>query len=174
MNGGPEVKIDRTALLVLLLLVAVAAIQFLHYYPRLPDTIATHFGSGGQANAWTGKGGFIASYALIEALFVAMAFGALFLLERVPVSMINLPKKDFWFSPERKRETLRYIASQMVWFNVVTLAFLIAVAQIIFNVNMGEGPPALPHDFFIVLVMFVGVIVWMSVRLAVRFSRPPA
>ena len=166
-------KASTTSLTVLFLLVAVAAIQFAHFYPKLPDQIAVHFGAGGVADFWSSKGSFIVTYAAIEALFVLMALGLPFVIARIPASMVNIPNRDYWFTGERREGTLTYLATQMVWFEAATLAFLIAVAQTVFTTNLREGQPTLPLDFLVVLVLFIGGIAWLSLRLYFRFRRLP-
>jgi len=164
--------IDRTPVTVLLLLVLLAASQFLVFYPKLPDTLAVHFGVGGQPDSWSAKGTFVATYAGIEAIFVVLALGSVFLIRKVPPSMFSLPNKDYWFAPERKEQALDNLATRVAWFEIVTLAFLIAIAQIIFNANLGGAAPALSNDFWIVFVGFIAVIGWLSVRLWRSFGRP--
>ncbi len=166
-------KASATSLTVLFLLVAVAAIQFAYFYPKLPDQIAVHFGAGGEADSWSSKGSFVIMYAAIEALFVLMALGLSFVIARIPASMVNIPNRDYWFTGAQREGTLTYLATQMVWFEAATLAFLVVIAHIIFTTNLREGQPTLPLDFLIVLVLFIGGIASMSLRLYFRFRRLP-
>jgi uncharacterized membrane protein len=166
-------KASATSLSVLFLLVALAAIQFAHFYPKLPDQIAVHFSAGGEADSWDSKGSFVVIYAAIEAFLVLMALGSAFAIERIPASLVNIPNRDFWFTGEQREGTLTYLATQLVWFEAASLAFLIAVAQMIFTTNLREGPPTLPLDFPVVLAIFIGGIAWMSLRLYLRFRRLP-
>ena len=163
-------KLDRTPMTVLLLLAVVAAFQFVHYYPKLPETIAVHFGAGGEANGWNPRLTFMITYGIIEAIIILIAIAAAFLIEKTPTSMINLPNRDYWFSKERRQKTIEALSSQVIWFEVVTLAFMIAVAQMIFMVNLRAGPPVLPSDLWVILGAFIAAIVWMSVRLVRRYA----
>jgi uncharacterized membrane protein len=165
-------KVDKTPLLVLLILVAVAAGQFARHYPELPETIAVHFGSDGRANGWSDKDAFVLTYGAVEAIIVLTALALAFLGDRIPTSSVNLPNRDYWLAPERRRETLRFAWTRVAWLEAATLAFLIAVAEIIFRANRTAGPPTLTSDFFVVLAAFVVAILWQSVSMMLRFRTP--
>jgi uncharacterized membrane protein len=166
------VRVDRTSLTVLLLLTAVAAGQLLHYYPKLPPTIAVHFGTSGQANGWADKSAFFPIYAAIEAAIVLVGIAAAFTGERMPSSFLNMPNRDYWLSPGRREESLAFFWTQAIWIEAATLAFLIVVAEFVFRANLAGGAPTLTRDFLLVLAVFVASVVWLSVRIVRRFSRP--
>jgi len=165
------VKVDRTPVTVLLLLAVVAAGQLLHYYPKLPETIAVHFAASGQANGWAGKAGFFPIFAVIEAAIVLLGLAAAFLGERMPASFLNMPNRDYWLSPERREESLTFFWTQATWIEAATLAFLIVIAEFMFRANLAGGAPTLTRDFLLVLVVFVAGILWLSFRIVRRFSR---
>jgi uncharacterized membrane protein len=166
------VKVDRTPVTVLLLLAAVAAGQLLHYYPKLPETIAVHFSTSGHANGWAGKATFFPIFAAIEAMIVVAGIVVARLGERMPASFLNMPNRDYWLSPEHREESLAFFWTQAAWIEVATLAFLVAVAQFVFHSNLAGGAPTLARDFVLVLIAFVAAVVWLSVRIALRFRRP--
>jgi uncharacterized membrane protein len=173
-NGGLAVKVDRTPLTVMLLLAAVAAGQLLHYYPKLPETIAMHFGPSGQANGWSGKAVFFPIYGAIEAAIVLAGLAMAFFGERMPASFLNMPNRNYWLSPERRAESLSFFWTQTIWIEAITLAFLIVVAQVVFRANLAGGEPTLARDFVVVVVLFVAAVVWQSARIVRRFSRSGA
>jgi uncharacterized membrane protein len=168
-------KPDRTPMTVLLLLAVVAAVQVAHYYPRLPESIAVHFGPRLEADGWQGRQGFAITYACVEAAVVVMTLGMRLLIGRVPVGMVNIPHRDYWLAPERRKETLRCVMAQVDWIMVAMLAYLIAIAQVIFdaNVHAAGRPPALPGDFWVVVVAFLAAIAWFIVGIYRRFGKPP-
>ena len=167
-------KVDRAPVTVMLLLAVVAAAQLLHYYPKLPETIAVHFGASGQANGWSGRTSFFIIYAAIEAAIVLASLAVAFFGERIPASFLNLPNRDHWLSPERRDETLAFVWTQTIWIEAMTLAFLIAVAEFVFRANLAGGGPTLAGGFAVVLIAFVAGVVWQSIRIVRRFSRPAA
>jgi uncharacterized membrane protein len=167
-------KVDRTPLTVMLLLAAVAAAQLVHYYPKLPDTVATHFGPSGQADGWSGKAVFFLTYAAIEAAIAIAGFAMAFFGDRIPDSFLSMPNRDHWLSPERREKSLTFFWTQTVWIEVMTLAFLIVVAEFVFRANLTPGAPRLSGDFAALLIAFAVGVVWQSVRIVRRFTRTTA
>ena len=165
-------KLDRTPMIVLLLFAAVAAIQMAHYYPLLPERLAVHFGASGEADGWSSKGEFMVLFGGMEAFFVLFGVAFATLLGRVPLALINIPHKDYWFSPERQEESRAFLRNQILWIETATLGFLVALAQLLFRENLGSALPRLPGNFWYVLVAFVATVLWFSVRIITRFRRP--
>jgi uncharacterized membrane protein len=168
------VKVDRSPLTLLLLLLVMAASQLLHYYPKLPEMVAVHFGASGAPNGWSGKTAFFVTYAVVEAAMAIAATAMVFFGERLPVSFLNMPNRDYWLAQERRGESLGFLWTRTIWIEVTTLAFLIVVAQFIFRANLAGGGPRLTGDFALVIIAFVAAVIWQSVDLIRRFSRPTA
>jgi uncharacterized membrane protein len=165
--------LKRAPVMAMLALAAVAAVQFSHYYPILPDRIAVHFGVGGRANGWSDTRSFMLTYGAAEAMLVVVSLVMARILERVPSSAVNIPNRDYWLADERRRATLDYIAEQVLWLECLTLAFLVAVAQMIFRVNLRGAALALPQNFWVTLVAFVGGCGWVCLRIMRRFGGKP-
>jgi uncharacterized membrane protein len=157
---------------VLLLLAAVAAIQMTHYYPLLPERLAVHFGSSGEPDGWSSKGEFMVLFGAMEAFFVLFGVAFAILLDRVPLALINIPHKHYWFSPEKREESLEFMKNQILWIQTATLGFFVAIAQFIFRENLGSAPPRLSGSFWYVLIAFVAAILWFSLRIVLRFRAP--
>ena len=162
-------KPDRAPIAVLFLLAAVAAAQMVHYYPLLPDSIAVHFGSSGEPNGWSDTTEFMMTYGASELFIVLLGVASGLLLRKTPPGLVNIPNRDYWLSPERRQETVAFLSNQVVWIEAITLAFLIAIAQLVFKENLGDAPPRLSGDFWYVLAAFVGATVWFCVRIILRF-----
>ena len=165
-------RLDRAPLTVMLLLAAVAAIQMTHYYPLLPERLAVHFGSSGEPDGWSSKGEFMVLFGAMEAFFVLFGVGMALALDRIPVALINVRHKDYWFSPERREESLEFMKNQILWIEAATLGFFVAIAQLIFRGNLGDAPPRLPGNLWYVLIAFVATILWFSLRIVLRFRSP--
>lgn len=166
-------RLDRAPVTVLLLLAAVAAVQMLHYYPQLPERLAVHFAASGEADGWSSKGEFMVLFGAMEAFFVLFGLGLALTLGRIPVALINVRNKNYWFSPERREESLEFLKNQILWIETATLGFFVAIAQIIFMENLGDVPPRLSDDFWYVLVAFVAAVLWFALRIILRFLRTP-
>jgi uncharacterized membrane protein len=161
--------LNRTPVAVLVLVAALAAAQLVHYHPQLPDTIAVHFNASGEPDGWSGKTEFVLTYGAIEALMVLMGVAAVLIIGRVPPALVNIPNREYWLAPERRAETVEFIAGQVVWIEIATLGFLMAIAQLIFIENLGGDAPRLSGDFWYVLVAFVCVVLWIGARIILRF-----
>src|SRR5579864_538570 len=94
---------------IFLVFVLVGAMQYLYYAPRLPEIVASHFGISGVANGWQTKTAFFGIEVAMILLATVISFGVPRLIEAMPVSLINLPNKEFWLGSERREDTLSYI-----------------------------------------------------------------
>jgi uncharacterized membrane protein len=168
---GPIVKVDRTAVAAVLLIAAVAAIQLVHYSSRLPATLAVHFNVSGAADGWSSRTGFIFTYGAIEAAVAVFSLTFAFLAGRLPASAVNIPNRDYWLSPERSESTISFLWGRVLWLEATTLAFLVAVAEIIFRLNLSGGAPTLPSRFFTTLAVFVITVGWQAVSIVIHFRR---
>ncbi len=82
-----------------LLLVLLAAIQSLHYYPLLPATVASHFDGRGEPNGWQAKDVFLGFYWGAIMLTAILSLAIPKLVAWAPASLINLPNKGYWLAP---------------------------------------------------------------------------
>jgi uncharacterized membrane protein len=165
--------LKRAPVTAMLALVVVAIAQFSHYYSILPGRIAVHFGTGGGANGWSDTRTFMITYGIIELAIVVTSLFVARVLERAPAGSVNIPNREYWLAAERRAATLDYVTEQFLWLECLTLAFLVAVAQIIFKLNLRGAAPSLPQDFWVTLVAFLVGIGWVSLRLARRFGGKP-
>jgi uncharacterized membrane protein len=134
----------RPSRLALLTLTLLALIELAYFYPQLPDTVASHFNAAGQADGWSSKEAFVRFYALFIGAFAALFVGISWLMARLPVDLINMPNREYWFAEERRAATLSTIQQQMEWLGVATLLLLIAILQgsIVASLTPGAGMSA--------------------------------
>lgn len=153
-----------------LTLCVLCFIQAAYYYPLLPETVPSHFGSSGLPDAWSPKNFFVIFYLIVIAvcsvIFLSLSFG----LSRIPVSLINLPHKEFWLAPERKEKTFLYLSQYFLLFASATLLLLFDVFHQSFQVALGKAQ-ALSHPV-VSLVVYVTLILVSTLRMVVKFSRP--
>jgi uncharacterized membrane protein len=152
-----------------LALAALSIGQAGYYYPRLPDTMASHFDGWGVANAWSSPAGFFSVVLLVVALnlllFVAMP--RLIVADRLRV---NVPHRDYWLAPERRRQTLARIADFLGWFGVASLLLAVAVVQLVMDANLANASLASGIGWLL-LAYFVYVLVSLA-RLFWQFRKP--
>ncbi len=161
-------NLSRLLFIIALLLCIV---QAAYYYPLLPDRVASHFGASGRPDAWSSKDSFVKIYLVVVA-FVAVLFSGIgSLLRRTPASLINLPNKDYWLSPERAEETIALLSRQFLWFGSATLLLLLDIFNQSFRVQLGRSQ-TLEHPV-VSLVVYIGFTVIWSIVLIAKFRRKP-
>jgi hypothetical protein len=101
-------------------------------------------------------------------------FGLPKLLRRLPVSMINLPNKEYWLAPARAQESLRDFENRFNLFGLAVIAFQTAVLQLVYQANLNPQP-RLPTASFVSLMgaFFVALIIFL-IGIFRRFGKPPA
>ncbi len=160
---------QRRVSLVLLLAVAL---QIAYYYPQLPDRVAAHFDAVGRPNGWAPKEAFLALYALVVALMMALFVIVPMLVARLPVSLINLPNKEYWLAPERRRQTWLMIRSSLAALGNATVAFVLIVFQLVIHANLSPPPVLSPAMWVLLLALLAFAAIW-TVRFTRAFRRPP-
>lgn len=138
---------------------------------ELPERMATHFDFAGRANGWMSRQGYLAFMAGFGLLFplllplLSLGFRAL------PATVINIPHREYWLSPERREETNAYLVRHARWLAVLQLGLVIALHVLSVRANQ-QSPPHLSNaiwGFLVVFLACVGVWAWMLVR---RFRAP--
>jgi hypothetical protein len=154
-----------------LVLVALFVAFVLSSASSLPSTVATHFSGSGRPNSWMSASGyirFIIAFGVGLPLFMVAIFYA---LRWLPPSLINLPRKDFWFAPERLPETRRYFFSSGLWLGCMMLLLMTGLHFTVVRANEVTPPQLAPKYAFVLMIIFLaGLAVWMIAFLR-RFLR---
>jgi uncharacterized membrane protein len=150
----------------------IGAVQYRYYAPRLPEILASHFGITGGVNGWQTKTAFFSIELVILLVAAVVSFGVPRLIEAMPVSLINLPHKEFWLGSERREDTLSYIRAWSAWFGCGLLAFLLFVMELAFRANLRTPPHFNNAGFVALLLAFAGVDTALLIRLILHFSKP--
>ncbi len=153
-------------------LILIAGAQAAYYYPLMPMNMASHFDAAGRANGWMPKNGFFIMYAFIMALMFALFTLMPRLLLKVPVSMINLPNKGYWLSPEHREQAGEMMQRYLNTAGNLTMALIVSVFQMSFRANLdkeGRMPEFAP---FAIIVFVVLMAIW-CVRFIRAFRIPP-
>jgi uncharacterized membrane protein len=151
----------RLSLMVFLGLLAICAGYGVYNYPQLPEKVASHFGPSGRPDAWSTKTAFMIFYFVMLGVQAILFLGIGFGMSKIPISLINLPNKEYWLSEERKQETVDFMFSYFLWFGSATFIFLLDIYYQCFQVNLGKAD-SLPH-FMLSTGLFIGVtIVWVA------------
>jgi uncharacterized membrane protein len=119
--------------------VGFSVAEFAYRYPQLPDRVASHFNAAGQADGWTSKRQFATMWFAGIAI-VGFTFSMACLVVSVaPASVINLPRKDYWLTPERAAGTRRMIIQRMLWFTAALMLFMGYLSHEMIEVNLKGG-----------------------------------
>ena len=156
--------------LVSLICLTVFAAAFIIYTTRsLPDTVATHFGSGNQASGWMSRQGYLLftlGFMIGISTLVSVAVGT---LPRKYPQWTNVPNRDYWLSAERRDESLRYLNAHGKRLGCLIVMMMLGMHYTILLANHMR-PPALPlSTFTAVLLGFSVALIWWIVRLFKRF-----
>jgi uncharacterized membrane protein len=156
------------------IVVALAGLQVAHFYGQLPVVLASHFDGNGVPNGFMPRTAFIGFYVGILA-FVMILFGAIArLLKAIPTELINVPNRDYWFSPSRADASRAWLSGQLQNFGLVLALFLVVVMQLVFRANTGGVPARLTTEHIVpCLVALLCSTGFLLVRMVRRFSHLP-
>jgi uncharacterized membrane protein len=163
----------RTARIAFLVLLLAAGGQVLHYYPRLPESMASHFSLAGKPDGWQSRSAFFTLELLVVGILAAVFLLLPALLHRIPSSLINMPHREHWLAPERRREALDRLGCFLTWFGCASLLFLLAVIEIVIRVNLG-GDAHLPGSWLWPLLGGYAAFLILWVIALVKSFRLPA
>jgi uncharacterized membrane protein len=154
------------------LLLVAAVLHMIYYYPLLPERVASHFNGSGRPDGWSGKTTFFAIYAGVVILVVIIKTITGLSLTKLPVTLINLPNKDYWLSPERRAESILVLGQYMTGFWSATLFFLMGTMQLAIRVNLNRSTD-LGDWFFVLLAAYMLFTLAWTVSLIRHFARKP-
>lgn len=145
----------------------------LYAYSVSPDMVAVHYGSSGKPDRWGPREEVLLVATCIISISTALFLALPALFRLAPASMLNLPNKDYWLSPERRDAAT---AKFVVWAGTIGTA--INLLMITLQLSLGPGPSGspdaanlLPSSLAMLFVAFtLGSCVWLvrSYRLPTR------
>lgn len=148
--------------IILFLLLLVLFFHLYHFYEEMPERVASHFNAVGAPNSWTSKNSFVFFTAVIGLFAAGFSVFVMFLIENLPVSLLNLPNKNYWLAEERRAESLSRIRTFFEWFSVGMLVLINAVFYFTLKANAHKEPLS-SAIWFVLIGFFAFVIVWIIV-----------
>ncbi len=161
----------RLAVLVLLVLLLIVAVQIGYYGPRLPSTVASHFRGDGTPDGWSSRTELLGVYIAMVVLAISSFATLLLILPHLPESLINLPRKDYWLAPARREETFRTLGTRMLWFGKATPMLLSHLMGMTLAANLSPHPRLGKAAVWALVVYLAFTTVWL-VSLLRHFYRP--
>ncbi|MFM7071882.1 MAG: hypothetical protein ACKO38_08845, partial [Planctomycetota bacterium] len=82
------------------------------------------------------------------------------------VALINIPHRDYWLAPERRRESLAFLNRELAGIALAVAWFMAAVSHLSFEANIAGGPLStgamlgLLGVYMTVVLGIVGRILW--------------
>lgn len=131
-------------------------IQLIIYYDSLPERVAAHFNAAGEADEFMTKSSFLFLIGGVH-FFVSFLFiGIIFFIKKLPLSMINVPNKEYWFTDERKVASYDFFQKAMAVIAITTLLFLFVIMQSTIQYNLKENPEPI-SEFWIYLAAMLAI-----------------
>lgn len=135
----------------LLATLALAALQIIVFYTRMPATMASHFDGAGVPNGWSSRFAFFALYAAMLAL--------------IYVCFVVVPR---WHrARERRRGVERWrdevfasLERRLAWLGAVHVALMIATVQLVIRANL-EQQPLSTAMYWLLGAYFVFLALWL-------------
>ncbi|MCE0497243.1 MAG: DUF1648 domain-containing protein [Methylacidiphilales bacterium] len=161
-------------LLALTICYALFAAYLISSYDSLPERVASHFDINGQPNGWMSRQNCVEFTVGLGVFLPALIVGMMALSGRIPVSFVNLPHRDYWLAPERRKATLSLLLLYGLWLACLTVLFATGTHWLTVRANTTGGPVHLDYPrFFLVLGGFLfGILVWTCLLL-LHFRRIP-
>ena len=146
-------------------------IRAMYWYPILPDRVAIHFGIDGMANNWSSKLDFILIIGGVMLFMMMIFFGLTLLLRKMPNTLINLPNKEYWLSPEKRSSTLDAIVLFLNEIGSRTLLLLAVIFELTCRTNASDTQQLDSQTFLIVLGMYLFGVVVPIVYFVKKFTK---
>ena len=157
--------------LVFVLALVVAPIVVWMTTATLPMRVATHFASGGMANGWMSRDGYALFMIVMVTVLPLVVVSFTGLIPRFAVSQIARRKRDYWLSPQRRDETLAWLASHACAMGVLIILFLAGIHFVTIEANRRTPPRLDESTMLAVVIAFVVLLaIWIG-ALALRFVR---
>jgi serine/threonine-protein kinase len=150
---------------------AAAAAQHAWYWNQLPDRVATHFNFSGTPDDWMSKPAATSLLLATQILIPWFLVGITALTAWLPISLINLPNREYWLAPERRRESLAFINCELAAIALAVAWFMAAVSHLSFEANLSGGPLA-TDTMLALLGIYMAVVLGIVGRIWWRFRKP--
>ena len=143
----------------------------IYYYPFLPERIASHFNISGEADGWMNKESFLILMIIIFVVVNGSLFGITFFIKS-STSIINIPNKEYYLSPERKDASLKIINNFLMLINNLTIVLIIVINYLIIRTNI-EGTDKLTSYFIYIIIIYFLAMALIVFKIFTYFKKPP-
>ena len=141
---------------------------------RLPERVASHFGSGGLANGFMSHDTYVLFMIAMTTLLPLVVVASLGFIPRMATSKLSIKNREHWLAPERREATMGTLANTACLVGTVLILFLMSIHFLTVEANLRTPPRLDEGTFFAVLVGFLLMIGVSVAFIALRFGRPRA
>ncbi len=159
-------KSYRNPAIVLLLLYACFLSVWASSGSHLPERVASHFNASGEPDGWMSRSQNQSFMLIFGLLFPWFVVALCFAIRFVPTSLINIPHRDHWLTPERRPETFNYLLRHSLWFASLAVGFVTGIEYLITQANLQKPPHLSTAGILGLLGCFVaGTAIWTVIML---------
>lgn len=162
----------RIAPIVLALVVAAAVAIVVGTSSSLPETVATHFGSGGRANGFMTRTGYQLFYCGLIVFMTFVVYAATAWLPARRPDLISIPNRAHWLDPARREAALAGLRIFGVALAVALVALFVGVHLLILEAHERTPATLAEGTFFGLLGAFVTFVFIIVALLYARFRAP--
>ena len=101
-------------------------------------------------------------------------FALLFSMRFIPVSLWNIPNKEYWGRPENRRLALDYLLRSSLWLALLTTMWITFLNGAVWRANQSVPPVLYYGPLLVTVIAYLAGIAWWLVGLLRFFNRPPA
>ncbi len=135
-----------------------------------PDRVPIHVGASGVADRVVDRGQAVLELSLIGYGTAALLAGSAALVHRLPLSLFNVPHRDYW-TREEHEEALRSLVARDLWaVNALTMVFF-SVLVILVTSAADDSDAKLASGALVLAVAYLAVLS-AYLFLAMRSYRP--
>jgi uncharacterized membrane protein len=136
---------------------------------QLPEKVPIHFDFAGNPDRVSVKSEMtIVNLSIGILMLLCFGVGAM-LIEKVPAKYINLPNRDYWLSPERRKDSLADANFYYVAIGIVSMALMWEIYRAAFQVAMNREETLSLGPFR--EVGYIAAILVLIVMMFLRFWR---
>ena len=140
---------------------------------QLPARVATHFDFHGLPNGWMSRSGHIVFVFILGTVVPVLVIGLLTFVRSLPPALINVPNREYWLAPERRRETGAYLLRHGFWFACIIVCFVSGVHHLILRANT-QATVRLATPLLLTLMgFFLAALTIWAVMMIRHFRRIP-
>jgi uncharacterized membrane protein len=149
-------------------------LQWVRYYPLLPERMASHFGFDGMPNGWMPRDAFFLVMLIVVGLTAVITILTPRFIAARPDNQLNLPHKAYWLAPARREATFRFIGAQMAWFGCAVLFIVLFGTSLAIRANLSPDGRLDNGTMIKVMAGFLLLTILWMVRFIGHFFRLPA